>query len=229
MAPKPGGYAVLEGIRQEMQRNELLSLFWQSSKPVEISPMGQVIDLYAEFGHPRIPFGTAIEEEWYVGAAAGMAMSGVPCIAHCPYMATVRAFDLVFNQIGKLRHMTGGQASMPMVLWQDGAGRQAGMAGQHSDAGQEALYAAEVATADCDEARELILSNCTTCHAFVPIVLQQFDRNGWNGLLDRHRPRVSQLSEEQIETIGSYLAANFNADMPPPELPPALLEQWTDY
>jgi uncharacterized membrane protein len=87
----------------------------------------------------------------------------------------------------------------------------------------------EVATAECDEARELILSNCTTCHAFVPIVLQQFDRNGWDGLLDRHRPRVSQLSEEQIETIGSYLAANFNADMPPPELPPALLEQWTDY
>lgn len=142
MAPKTGDFAVLEGIRQEMQRDKLLTLFWQSRKPVAVSPRGQVIDLFAEFGHPRIPFGTAIEEEWYVGAAAGMAMSGVPCIAHCPYMTTVRAFDLVFNQIGKLRHMTGGQASMPMVLWQDGAGRQAGMAGQHSDAGQESLYAA---------------------------------------------------------------------------------------
>src|SRR5690606_31299870 len=46
------------------------------------------------------------------------------------------------NQVGKLRHMTGGQASMPWVLWQDGAGRVAGSAGQHADAGMEAWYAA---------------------------------------------------------------------------------------
>lgn len=87
----------------------------------------------------------------------------------------------------------------------------------------------EVPAETCNEARSLILDNCTTCHAFVPIVLQQFDAEGWNGLLDRHRPRVPQLSDEQIETIGAYLAANFNPDYEPPELPPELLEQWTDY
>ena len=54
----------------------------------------------------------------------------------------MRCFDLVFNQVGKLRHMTGGQLDMPLVIWQDGAGRNAGLAGQHADAGQEALYAA---------------------------------------------------------------------------------------
>jgi len=30
---------------------------------------------------------------------------------------------------------------MPLVIWQDAAGRNPGMAGQHADAGQEALYA----------------------------------------------------------------------------------------
>jgi len=69
-------------------------------------------------------------------------MSGVRAIAHLPSMTTLRTFELVFNQIGKLRHMTGGQANMPMVLWVDAAGRGAGSAGQHADAGQEAQYAA---------------------------------------------------------------------------------------
>lgn len=142
MAPKPGAFAILEAVQHEMREQPHLTFWWQSSKPVAVSPMGQVIDLHSEFGDPRVPSGTAINEEWYVGAAAGSAMSGVPAIAHNPSMTPVRAFELVFNQIGKLRHMTGGQASMPLVIWQDGAGRAPGPAGQHADAGQESLYGA---------------------------------------------------------------------------------------
>src|ERR1700680_4006163 len=37
--------------------------------------------------------------------------------------------------------MTGGQASMPFVLWQGGGSRTRGSAGQHTEVGQEALYA----------------------------------------------------------------------------------------
>jgi len=47
----------------------------------------------------------------------------------------------VQNQAGKIRSMTGGQASMPFVMWIDGAARSRGMAGQHTDVGFEALYA----------------------------------------------------------------------------------------
>jgi len=46
----------------------------------------------------------------------------------------------MFNQAGKLRPMTGGQANMPLTLIIGGAGRTKGMAGQHTDAGQEALF-----------------------------------------------------------------------------------------
>jgi pyruvate/2-oxoglutarate/acetoin dehydrogenase E1 component len=140
MAPKPGNYAILEGVQSCMKEMKDLTIFWQN-RPTGVSPSGKVIDLGKEFGNARIPQYTAIDEEWYVGAAAGMSMIGVPAIAHTPYMCMGRFFDLVFNQIAKLRHMTGGQASMPLVIWQDGAGRTPGMAGQHSDAGQESWFA----------------------------------------------------------------------------------------
>jgi mono/diheme cytochrome c family protein len=81
----------------------------------------------------------------------------------------------------------------------------------------------------CAEGRELILYNCTTCHSFGPIVLQQFDEGGWRGLLARHRERVAQLTDAQVDTIRTYLTANFNDTMDPPEVPAALLEAWTDY
>lgn len=142
MAIKTPAYAILEGIRQEMLRDPHLTILYEYESPRAVSPLGQVIDLYREFGPPRVAPPGPIDEEWFVGAAAGMSMTGVRCIARCPSMTPVRAFEFFFNQIGKLRHMTGGQASMPMVLWQGGAGRRAGSAGQHADAGQEALYAA---------------------------------------------------------------------------------------
>lgn len=142
MAPKPGNFAILEAIQAEMRTDPHLSMLYEYQRPTAVSPTGQVIDLFKEFGPVRIPDWGPLDEEWFVGGAMGMSLTGVRSIAHVPSMCTVRTFELVFNQIGKLRHMTGGQANMPMVIWQDAAGRNAGLAGQHADAGQEALYAA---------------------------------------------------------------------------------------
>jgi len=141
MAPKPSNYAVLEAVQHEMRNDPHMTMLYEYQRPVAVSPMGNVIDLYKEFGDLRIPDWGPIDEEWHVGGAAGIAMTGVRAIARVPSMCTLRCFELVFNQVGKLRHMTGGQVSMPLVIWQDAAGRKAGSAGQHADAGQEALYA----------------------------------------------------------------------------------------
>ncbi len=81
----------------------------------------------------------------------------------------------------------------------------------------------------CGEARDLIINNCTICHAFVPIVLQQFDAQGWDGLFDRHADRSPQLTEPQITDMKKYLAANFNPSIEPPDLPQELLDLWTSY
>lgn len=142
MVAKPSNFAILEAIQHEMRNDPHMTMLYEYQRPVAASPLGVVIDLYKEFGPIRIPDWGPIDEEWFVGGAAGIAMTGVRAIAHVPSMCTARCFELVFNQVGKLRHMTGGQVNMPLVIWQDGAGRRPGLAGQHADAGQEALYAA---------------------------------------------------------------------------------------
>lgn len=141
MAIKPGNFAVLEAVQSAMQNDPHLTMLYEYQRPIAVSPMGNVIDLFKEFGDLRIPDWGPIDEEWLLGGAAGIAMTGVRTISHLPSMCSLRCFELVFNQVGKLRHMTGGQVNMPLVIWQDAAGRSPGMAGQHADAGQEALYA----------------------------------------------------------------------------------------
>jgi len=132
-------YAVLEGIQAEMRQDKLLTLLYEYQRPVA-SWQGRTINLEAEFGPWRARF-NAIDENWIVGGAMGMSMIGVRAIAHIPSMTTFIPFELMFNHAGKLRHMTGGQAAFPMVLWTDMQGRAAFQAGQHADAGLESCYA----------------------------------------------------------------------------------------
>ena len=81
----------------------------------------------------------------------------------------------------------------------------------------------------CAEARDIIMDNCTSCHTFVPIVVQQFDRSGWETGISRHVivGRVPYMTPAQVKEITEYLIANFNSSLPVPELPPALLATWT--
>lgn len=142
MAKKPFIYAILEGVAQEMRRDKNLCFFWEYSDPVATLPTGEVLNIAKEFGTPRTSGrGWAIDEAWIMGTAIGAAASGVPAIGRVPSMAQIYAIEYIYNQAGKLRHMTGGQANMPVVLWVDGGGRTKGSAGQHTEAGYESLYA----------------------------------------------------------------------------------------
>lgn len=142
MAVKPYTYSVLEAIADQMRKNDQMVFFWEYSDPVATLPSGQVLNLAKEFGMPRTSGrGWAIDETWIVGAAVGVAVTGVPAVARLPSMASIYAIEYVFNQVGKLRYMTGGQVNLPLVLWVDAAGRTKGSAGQHTDVGQELFYA----------------------------------------------------------------------------------------
>jgi hypothetical protein len=77
--------------------------------------------------------------------------------------------------------------------------------------------------------RELLLNNCQNCHTFVPIVVLQMDKEGWERNSLDHRDRVRTLSDEEFKTLYDYLAANFNPDRPVPTLPKELLQTWTAY
>ena len=137
--PKSMKYAILEAVQGEMRRDKLLTLFYEYQRPAARWG-GRSINLEAEFGRWRARF-SAIDENWIVGGALGMSMIGVRAIAHIPSMTTLIPYELMFNHAGKLRHMTGGQAAFPMVLWADMQGRAPFQAGQHADAGLESCYA----------------------------------------------------------------------------------------
>ncbi|MFB0555471.1 MAG: alpha-ketoacid dehydrogenase subunit beta [Phycisphaerae bacterium] len=136
---KSMSYAILEAIQGEMRRDKLLTLLYEYQQPA--ARWGnRTINLEKEFGRWRARF-SAIDENWIVGGALGMSMIGVRAIAHIPSMTTLIPYELMFNHAGKLRHMTGGQAAFPMVLWADMQGRSPFQAGQHADAGLESCYA----------------------------------------------------------------------------------------
>jgi pyruvate dehydrogenase E1 component beta subunit len=142
MAKKSYNYAQLEAVAQEMRADASMVYYYEYQVPSATLPTGEVLDLAKEFGELRTSGrGWPIDEQWIVGAAIGAAAAGSKAIARIPSMAAIYAIEYVQNQAGKIRSMTGGQASMPFVLWVDGAGRQRGMAGQHTDVGMEALYA----------------------------------------------------------------------------------------
>jgi pyruvate dehydrogenase E1 component beta subunit len=135
-------YAQFEGLAQEMRRNPEMVYFYEYGNTSAVLPTGEVIDLLKEFGPRTSGTGWPIDEAWIAGVAIGVAAAGSPAVARLPSMASIYPLEYVYNQAGKLRSMTGGQASMPFVLWVDGASRRRGSAGQHTDVGQESLYAA---------------------------------------------------------------------------------------
>jgi 2-oxoisovalerate dehydrogenase E1 component len=99
---------------------------------------GATRGLYAEF--PGRVLDTPISETAIVGAAVGAAMAGSRPVAEVMYLDFVGVcFDQFMNQAAKMRFMTGGRSSLPLVVrTQFGAGRSSGA--QHSQS-LEALFA----------------------------------------------------------------------------------------
>jgi len=93
---------------------------------------GTMKGLSTRFGERRVRT-TPISEQAIIGAAIGAAMAGYKPVAEIMLMNfTTVCMDMIFNHAAKLRFMSGGQTSVPMVIRTlTGAGWQT--AGQHSD------------------------------------------------------------------------------------------------
>lgn len=87
--------------------------------------------LFDRFGADRV-LDTPIAEAGAVGAAVGAAMAGLRPVVEIMYMDFISVcLDPIINQAAKLRYMTGGGVSIPVVFrTQTGAGKSAGA--QHS-------------------------------------------------------------------------------------------------
>src|SRR5574341_523767 len=87
--------------------------------------------LVEEFGPERVR-DTPLSESAFVGAGIGAALGGMrPIVEVMTVNFSLLALDQIVNHAAALRHMSGGQLSVPLVVrMATGAGRQ--LAAQHS-------------------------------------------------------------------------------------------------
>jgi pyruvate dehydrogenase E1 component beta subunit len=106
--------AVAAALAQEMERDDRVVVLGEdvASGGVFKTTAG----LHERFGPERV-WNTPISEQAIAGAAMGAAMGGLRPVAEimfADFYAT--CWDQVANEIAKVRYMTGGQVSMPLVL-----------------------------------------------------------------------------------------------------------------
>jgi pyruvate dehydrogenase E1 component beta subunit len=89
--------------------------------------------LLDEFGPDRI-IDTPISELGFVGAGIGAAMAGLrPCVEIMTINFALLAFDQIVNSASKIHYMSGGQATVPLVIrTASGAGLSLGAQHSHS-------------------------------------------------------------------------------------------------
>ena len=129
--------ALREALREEMKRDS--SVFLLGEDIAEYGGAYKVTQgLVDEFGHERVR-NTPLAEAAIAGAALGAALVGMRPVAEIMYIDfSPIAMEQIFNQIAKLRYMTGGMVKVPLVIrTQSGGGVAA--AAHHSQC-WEALY-----------------------------------------------------------------------------------------
>lgn len=143
MPKKPYAYALLEGLANEMKANPKIVCHFGQGGYTATSSTGEVLNVNALFPFPRtIPRGISpIDESSYAGWANGIAAAGMVAVTRFPSMAGLIAAEHIYNNAAKLNYMTGGQVKQAVVFLMDGAYRQPGQAGQHTEVGQESIYA----------------------------------------------------------------------------------------
>jgi pyruvate dehydrogenase E1 component beta subunit len=122
--------ALREALREALQRDARVFLMGE-----DVGRYGGSYavskGLLAEFGEERIR-DTPLSESAFVGAAIGAAMNGLrPIVEIMTVNFSLLALDQIVNNAATLRHMSGGQIEIPLVIrMATGAGRQ--LAAQHS-------------------------------------------------------------------------------------------------
>jgi pyruvate dehydrogenase E1 component beta subunit len=133
-------YSVLEAVQHEMQQDPRMIWLFELTPPVASNPGKPVINLEKEFGRKRV-VNTGIDEMWMVAATLGAGLAGSKAATYIPYQGACMPFQIIQNHAGKLRTMTGGKASMPVVFVMEMTGQTPGFAGQHSDYEIDTYYA----------------------------------------------------------------------------------------
>src|SRR4249920_3038738 len=124
--------AVARGIAQEMRRDDRVVFLGE-----DVAAAGGVfkatVGLLEEFGPQRVR-DTPISEQAILGVAMGAAMTGMRPVAEIMFSDFFACcWDYLANEIPKMRYMTGGQLTVPLVV-RTANGGGLGFGAQHSQA-----------------------------------------------------------------------------------------------
>src|SRR5215217_5036927 len=124
--------AVSEGIAREMRRDPRVVCLGEDIGAAE-GVFKTTTGLFTEFGAERV-WDTPISEQAIVGAALGAAMTGMRPVAEIMFSDFIACcYDYLANEIPKMRYMTGGQVTVPLVI-RTANGGGLGFGAQHSQA-----------------------------------------------------------------------------------------------
>lgn len=124
--------AIAEGIAREMRRDPSVVCLGEDIGVAE-GVFKTTVGLFAEFGPERV-WDTPISEQAIVGAAMGAAMTGMRPVAEIMFSDFLACcWDYIANEIPKVRYMTGGQVTVPLVV-RTANGGGLGFGAQHSQA-----------------------------------------------------------------------------------------------
>lgn len=62
--------------------------------------------------------------------------------------------------------------------------------------------------------KELVMNVCTVCHDLTRIVSKKRTKEEWNDTVDKMAARGAMASDEEFETIVTYLTKYFGKDQP---------------
>jgi pyruvate/2-oxoglutarate/acetoin dehydrogenase E1 component len=124
--------AIIAAQGEEMARDPKVFLIGEDLRDPWGGAYKTTKGLTDQFGPERV-INTPIAEESIVGSALGAALTGMRPVAELQYLDFVmRAMDSVVNQVAKVRYMSGGQATVPLVIRAQGGGGKSSAA-QHGN------------------------------------------------------------------------------------------------
>ncbi|MFT4606163.1 MAG: pyruvate dehydrogenase E1 component beta subunit [Rhodothermales bacterium] len=152
--------ALREAMVEEMERDE--TIFLMGEEVAEYNGAYKVSEgMLEQFGPKRV-IDTPISENGFCGLGIGAAMNGLrPIIEFMTFNFSFVAIDQIINNAAKMRYMSGGQFSVPIVF--RGANGAAGQLGATHNTATESIYTTVpglkvIAPSNPDDAKGLLKS-----------------------------------------------------------------------
>lgn len=195
--------AIREAIDEEMGRDE--TVFIMGEEVAEYNGAYKVTEgLLDKYGFKRV-IDTPISELGFSGIGVGAAMNGLrPIVEFMTFNFAVLAADQIINNASKVRYMTGGQVSVPIVF--RGANASAGQLGATHSVAYDSMYAhfpglSVIYPSEPDDAKGLLKSAIRNDD---PVLFMESEQMyGLKGEVSEEEDYIIPIGQAKIKREGS--------------------------